>query len=376
MTGLPAVPPPHAPADRPVRWRRAGVGAGLGALAFGLLQLAAAFPAQTERVYALAVYPYVQATLATLAGCSPVALGETLLLGGSAVVLWRALRAAVAVARRRRSARNVLAHALTQALCIGGVLALAFQLLWGLNHARLPFASQLGLSTGPATVDRLARVTQRLAARAAAARPAGFDVQARSLPPDWREHVAAAYVQAGTELPVLAGPHPPIRQALISPLLTLMAITGIYSPFTGEANVNDAVPDVLQPFVACHEVAHLRGYAREDEADFIGWWVGTRSADPLLVYSCELHALRQSLFQLARTAPVAWVDALAGLPRDVRADLHAIDDFWAGRPPMASKVLTRLAKTTNDLYLKSSGHADGVHSYGRMVDLLIAVLDR
>ena len=87
-------------------------------------------------------------------------------------------------------------------------------------------------------------------------------------------------------------------------------------------------------------------------------------------------AFRNCLHQLLLIDPKAWVDVQNAAPRTVRADNLAIDDYWRGQPRTASKVLTMLASTSNDLYLKSSGHVDGVLSYGRMVDLLIAHLDR
>ncbi len=31
------------------------------------------------------------------------------------------------------------------------------------------------------------------------------------------------------------------------------------------------------PFTACHELAHLRGFMQEQEANFIGYLAGTRS---------------------------------------------------------------------------------------------------
>lgn len=363
-------------ADRPVRWRRMLLLTALAPLAFGLQALAACFPADTEALYARGLYPWIQASLGTLASWSPIALGESLLLLGVAVLLWRLTRGGLALLAGRRRLRNLLAHAVAQAGATFGVLFLLFQLLWAVNHARLPFATQVGLQPRPAESAALSRVTLVLANRAAAVRPAGLDSGQPLLAADWRERIADAYDAAGTDLPVLAGPRPTIRRAWISRLMTLGSITGVYSPFTGEPNINDHVPETVQPFVACHEVAHLRGYAREDEADFIAWWVGSRSPDPTIAYSCELMAFRNCLHQLLLIDPKAWVDVQNAAPRTVRADNLAIDDYWRGQPRTASKVLTMLASTSNDLYLKSSGHVDGVRSYGRMVDLLIAHLDR
>ena len=47
---------------------------------------------------------------------------------------------------------------------------------------------------------------------------------------------------------------------LNSKLLSYTNITGIYSPFTGEANINTNQPSTSIPFTILHEMAHQRGY--------------------------------------------------------------------------------------------------------------------
>lgn len=54
--------------------------------------------------------------------------------------------------------------------------------------------------------------------------------------------------------------------------MSYLDISGIYCPFTFEANVNVHMNDVLIPVTMCHELSHLSGYMREDEANFIAFW--------------------------------------------------------------------------------------------------------
>src|SRR5207237_4159011 len=61
------------------------------------------------------------------------------------------------------------------------------------------------------------------------------------------------------------------KEVVLSPLMSYLGIAGIFIPFTGEANVNATLPDCEIPFTACHELAHQRGYAREDEANYIAY---------------------------------------------------------------------------------------------------------
>ncbi|MCA9663808.1 MAG: DUF3810 family protein, partial [Myxococcales bacterium] len=84
-----------------------------------------------------------------------------------------------------------------------------------------------------------------------------------------REHgddprLRAAYARLGERVPALAGGGMLLRKPLSAPLLSRLGITGIFSPFTGEAHVNDRTRPWLHLFSAAHELAHQKGFARED----------------------------------------------------------------------------------------------------------------
>lgn len=60
------------------------------------------------------------------------------------------------------------------------------------------------------------------------------------------------------------------KKILTSKLLSYTHFTGFYFPLTGEANINSDAPDCFIPFTIAHEMAHQRGVASEDEANFVG----------------------------------------------------------------------------------------------------------
>ena len=68
-------------------------------------------------------------------------------------------------------------------------------------------------------------------------------------------------------------------------------ITGIYSPFTAEANVNVSVPKSTLLFTTMHEMAHQRGFASENEANFIAYLTCIAHPDVDFQYSGYLNAL-------------------------------------------------------------------------------------
>jgi len=145
-------------------------------------------------------------------------------------------------------------------------------------------------------------------------------------------------------------------------------ITGIYFPFTGEANINIDFPDYSIPFTAAHELAHQRGVAREDEANFIAFLACMESDDPYILYSGSLNMLEYVLNALARADKDLYSEVYFSLNENVRGELRAYSLFFEKyRDSTASKV----NEAVNDTYLKVQG-TEGVVSYGMVVDLAVA----
>lgn len=76
-----------------------------------------------------------------------------------------------------------------------------------------------------------------------------------------------------------------VKPVVLSEPWSYTHITGVYTYFTGEANINVNFPDYTIPFTAAHELAHQRGIAREDEANFVAFLVCINSDDPYIRYS-------------------------------------------------------------------------------------------
>ena len=54
---------------------------------------------------------------------------------------------------------------------------------------------------------------------------------------------------------------------------------------------------------------------------------------------------------------------------EIRADQQEIREFWDKHQ---KKAASEIADKVNESYLKSNNQPDGMHSYGKFVDLLIA----
>ncbi len=159
-----------------------------------------------------------------------------------------------------------------------------------------------------------------------------------------------------------------IKPVMLSNAMSYTHITGVYSFFTGEANLNVAFPDYTLPFTAAHELAHQRGIAREDEANFMAFWVCSHSDDPYLRYSAYANLYEYVASALYSASPELYWEAYATLPRAVRMEQRAYSAFFETYRDSAASTVT---ETVNNAFLTLHG-TPGTKSYGMVVDLAVA----
>ena len=115
-------------------------------------------------------------------------------------------------------------------------------------------------------------------------------------------------------------------------------------------------------------MAHRRGFAREDEANFAGFVVAASAENAYSRYSAYVFAQRQLLLTLARSDRGRVEELLERRSPGVQRDIDAAHEYWSQfRGPA-----TRIARSFNDAYLRTHRVPGGVLSYRRSVELLIA----
>jgi len=411
------------------RWRRwwllwMPLWAGVAMLPAAVLLGAAAraFPDVTESVYGQRVYPVVSWCLGTLTGwAAPVSVAEVLLaVMFVAFVVWCGLT----MSRRRQAGLRAIGlrrgwwkRGLARVVAFLGFAAMSFQVMWGLNYHRPGVAEQYGLAERlrqqPVETWEVLRLVGTLVKEAEASRAeSGVAVmQLASMQGDLLDMHGSGWSWAEGEFEELLEFGTEVKTPVLWPVMEALGIFGIYWPFTGEANVNRNLPEVLLPFTAAHEKAHQRGVASEDEANFIGYQVCRASGKPYAAYSGSFAALLYALGALRVADPDAyeWVTMhdprnpppvaaileteeerrvqaeanrreserhqylqrnygdLPQISRDLWRDIEAVR-LW--REKSQSPVQT-VSRAVNDTYLKANAQA-GIVSYNRVVELLIA----
>lgn len=240
----------------------------------------------------------------------------------------------------------------------------------GINYQRNSFSESSGIQAEEYTVEELKEVCQWLTRKIAVysdtverGEDGGMVLE---LP--LGENAIAAMGELGEEYPELAGYYPKPKKLVNSWILSIQDLSGVYSPFTIEANYNGDMQDYNIPFTACHELSHLRGFMQEQEANFIAFLACSGSEEEAFAYSGYLMGWIHCMNVLYRADYDVWEEVRSQLPPEAEADLKLNSEFWARYDGRIAEVSNRV----NDTYLKANGQADGVKSYNRMVDLIVA----
>lgn len=93
---------------------------------------------------------------------------------------------------------------------------------------------------------------------------------------------AEAMLALGEEFPRLAGFYPPVKTALCSNVLDYMGIGGYNYPYTMEPTHNKYFSPLSQSVLDAHELAHHKGYYKENEAELLSMLALIRSDSPYL----------------------------------------------------------------------------------------------
>jgi len=162
-----------------------------------------------------------------------------------------------------------------------------------------------------------------------------------------------------------------VKPVVASVEMSQMNITGVYAFFTGEANVNIDFPDYNLPFTAAHEMSHLMGIAREDEANFTAFLVCLYSGDNYIRYSGLVNMVEYVSNALYTADKDKYSQLIGGLSYVIKNEMTAYSIFYN---KYKDTKISKVASAVNDTYLKAQGQEQGEKSYGLVVDLAVAYL--
>ena len=324
---------------------------------------------KVENIYSTKLYPLIGKSISFIFSFAKFSVAELLIL---ALVVLVPLGLIINIARRKNNGYHTINYVVTvlAALSVGYFLFIG---IWGLNYYRQPLAETLGYEVRDSSTDELAELCADLIADANQLRAQlGEDENGVLVLPyseyELFQNVSDAYEKYGEYNKLFAGKYSNPKPVMLSEKMCYTEITGVYIPFTAEANVNDAIMPMSLANTAAHEAAHQRGIAREDEANFMSYLVCRDYGDTYMQYSGTMLALIYSMNALASSDVDMFYSLAQQYGDGVRRDLAANSEFWKQYEGKTAEI----ADEVNNAYLVSNNQEDGVRSYGRMVDLLLA----
>jgi hypothetical protein len=177
-----------------------------------------------------------------------------------------------------------------------------------------------------------------------------------------------AYSFAKNEYPFLSYSISSVKPSIFSYLGNYLGYTGYYNPFTGEAQVNTTVPVFAQPFTCTHEIGHQLGYAKEMEANFVGYLAASNSPDIAVRYSLYFDLYVYAIRNLyIRDSTMAKTYA-ARLPEIAKQDVRALRAFYKKYENPFEPIIRKLYGQ----YLKANEQPQGILSYDEVLGWIVA----
>jgi hypothetical protein len=286
-------------------------------------------------------------------GLLPFSLGDFVYLAGILVALATIIRWSYYLFRYR-AYRHDLAHLSLNTVITLGIVYLLFFVGWGGNYYKPTLSKFWQLSPSEMPVkESIVAYDSLLISRL------------NALAPDYRglnfselNHRARKYYQTLTDSRTkLRGLK--AKASIYGYFMQYLGVQGYYNPFTGEAQVNSALPQFMLPFVICHEMAHQTGIAAEDDANLLAYAICTIAPDSAFAYSGYFNLW---LYAQSRLRELDSVKARSMIDQLNPISLSQLDTLRDIRRRYRSHVST-YSMALYDQYLRLHNQKDGINSY-------------
>ena len=315
---------------------------------------------------------FFRLVLAKATGWLPFSLGEALIIVLPIVCVILVIQA---VRLAQRNQRTVAIRFLVGLLAVITLFYSLFVLTFATAYRGKPLEEKLGLERKKVSAEALEQTAMLLLNRSneLAETAIAFSSDGASdmgyTQRELNDKLNEAYAKATERYSFMQSMNSRVKGVLLSEVLSYAHITGVYTYYTGEANINVRFPDYTVPYTMAHEMAHQRGLAREDEANFVAFLVCMESEDAYIRYSAYLNLYEYVASALSRADRERYKAVVATRSERIVGEQKAYRLFFE---PYRENVVADVSNAVNNSYLPTQGQVAGISSYGLVVDLAVA----
>jgi len=335
------------------------------------------FPAMVEQFYSVGIYPVLLSIRLGLTAWVPFSIGDLLYIIVCIYLIYKLIRSLIKIKKEGIDGGKVWR--------VSAIILLvwaSFKLLWGFNYDRLGAGHLLHIEQkaySGAAVDSL--VNELIDSLNSTRKQINEEkIQVDTLPANnpaaYFTMAQEAYNKAKGTYPFLPKQAPRVKATLFNPLADYVGFTGYFNPFTAEGQVRTDMPGLELPFVACHETAHMLGFASESEANLVGYLVALQSTNPYVRYSAYneifTYAQREQFVILAQQKDsVRFMGAVAQnrarLDTLVKQDRKAVRRFFNKHRSSVAPIMSGVYEQ----YLFLNKQNAGLKSYDEVIGWII-----
>jgi hypothetical protein len=324
-----------------------------------------------ENGFSTVFYPALSKILRACFGWLPFSIGD-FLYGGLVIFLLIKLFKLIRFfwsKKRRTNYKVTIKPLLFSTFVFCAAVYLIFNIFWGINYNRIGIAVQLNLKIEKYSLEDLKKINDVLIEKINASKQ--ILLERNKAYPTSKElflKTESAYVAVEKKYSFLHYEKRSIKTSMWGWLGNYTGFLGYYNPFTGEAQINTTVPKFTQPFTTCHEVAHQLGYAKEMEANFVGYLAAAASADTLFRYSVYTDLLTYANRTLYFADTLAALQCRKKLLPEVIVDFKERRKFNLAHQSFAEPIV----RYFYDKFLQSNEQPMGILSYDEVTAFIIA----
>lgn len=315
---------------------------------------------RVEHWYAQGFYPYISGLLQVSLGWIPFSMGDLLYCG---VIVWTGYKLwQFASTIRAQGFKNwlkgygqPLGHLLKPITLLAWVWII-FHVLWGFNYYRKSIPDQFGFVADRPSSQELLQFTHYLLSETNR-----YAIELKTFPQTNEAHDNCS--SRDSQYP---------KASIFGVIGNYMGYGGYYNPFTGEAQMNNHMPVFMLPFISVHEKAHQLGYAKESEANFMGYLAALQSKDSCLKYSANLEMFIYANNALRRNDSVAAKNNFKALSPIAVKDLKSYRAFVQQYQGPIDEFTTWFYTK----FLRMNNQPEGMYSYNRGMVYVMRYLNK